>query len=59
MPERPLDPEIEGQDAEYWRSHARKAREAAKEVIDIASRKTMERIAASYDKLANMAEGKR
>jgi hypothetical protein len=55
-PVKPLDPELETRDAEYWRSRAGEARALAAQMSDDLSRQTMDNIAASYEKLAAWAE---
>jgi len=52
---KPLDAELERRGPEYWASRAEDARTLAAQMSDPLSRKTMENIAASYDKLAEWA----
>ena len=48
-----LDSDVEGTNVEFWRSRAAQARTVAEGMLDMIARRTMENIAASYDKLAD------
>ena len=49
-------PMTQNRDPDYWRAQAAEARAAAADMSDPKSKRTLERIAASYDVLARKAE---
>ena len=55
----PLNSELEQRTPDYWRTRALEAREAAVQISDELSRRTLENIANSYDKLADWADRRR
>ena len=49
-------PMTQNRDSDYWRAQAAEARAAAADMTDPTSKRTLERIAASYEMLARKAE---